>query len=83
MPWDAPDATCSARSATPAMFEAISRLPVAASVTRRVISDVVAVCSSTAAAIVPWIASISSTMRPIVEIASVAAALSLWIASMR
>jgi hypothetical protein len=40
--------------ATPEMFAAISPEPVAASVTERAISFVVAVCSSTAEAIVSW-----------------------------
>ena len=40
--------------ATPTMFCAISPYPVAASVTERDISVVVAVCSSTAEAMVSW-----------------------------
>ena len=44
----------SAAAATPAMFAAMSPEPVAASVTLRSISLVVAVCSSTAEAIVDW-----------------------------
>ena len=50
----APDDVSCAAWATPVMLAAISLAPVAASVTWRVISFVVAVCSSTAEAIVFW-----------------------------
>ena len=48
---DAPDMVSSAELATPVMLVAISLEPIAASVTLRPISAVVAVCSSTADAI--------------------------------
>ena len=50
----APREVLSAAVATPLMLLAISVLPLAASVTLRLISPVVAVCYSTALAIVPW-----------------------------
>jgi hypothetical protein len=52
--WVTPSLVRRAASATPLMFSAISLVPVAASVTLRFISPVVAVCSSTADAIVVW-----------------------------
>ena len=48
----APAVTCRAASATPAIVSAMADYPSAARSTLRVISPVVAVCSSTAAAIV-------------------------------
>ena len=48
--------------ATPVMFSAMSLDPVAASATLRPISFVVAVCSSTAEAIVDWVSLIEPTM---------------------
>ena len=53
--WLAPSVVLRAACATPITFWAISRLPRAASLTLREISEVVAVCSSTALAIVLWI----------------------------
>ncbi len=50
--------------ATPVMFSAISPLPLAASDTLRLISFVVAVCSSTAVAMVFWM----SLICPMIEL---------------
>ena len=52
--WPSVCEDAAAEAATPLMFTAISPEPVAASATPRDISLVVAVCSSTAEAIVSW-----------------------------
>jgi hypothetical protein len=65
------------------MLPAISLLPVAASLTLRFISAVVAPCSSTAEARVSWKSLISPMMPAIPVIAVVAPAVSAWIASTR
>ena len=72
-----------AARATPPMLPAISLLPVAASLTLRFISAVVAPCSSTAEAMVSWKSLIWPMMPAIPVIAVVAAAVSAWIASTR
>src|SRR6516165_8143447 len=62
-------------------FWAISLLPLAASPTLRLISPVVAVCSSTALAMVFWISLIWLMILPIWAMASTAPLVSSWIAS--
>jgi hypothetical protein len=61
----APSVVLRAAWATPVMFWAISLLPCAASATLRLISPVVAVCSSTALAIVFWMSLIWLMILPI------------------
>lgn len=68
----------SAAAATPEMLLAISPVPVDASPTWRLISCVVAVCSSTAAAIVFWWSFMVVTMSPISRIAVTAPVVSAW-----
>jgi len=63
--------------ATPVMVEAISVAPVAASATLRLISLVVAVCSSTAEAMVAWVSLICWMIAEIWVIAVTAAYLVL------
>src|SRR6516162_9427329 len=63
------------------MFWAISLLPRAASATLRLISPVVAVCSSTAPAIVFWMSLIWLMILPIWAMASTALLVSPWMAS--
>src|SRR5215510_10422153 len=63
------------------MFWAISLLPLAASATLRLISPVVAVCSSTALAIVFWMSLIWLMILPIWAMASTAPLVSPWMAS--
>ena len=65
------------------MFCAISLLPFDASSTLRAISFVVAVCSSTADAIVDCVSLICSMIAAISPIAATAARVSFWIASIR
>ena len=67
--------------ATPVMFWAISLLPLAASAMLRLISSVVAVCSSTALAMVFWMSLIWLMILPIWAIASTAPLVSPWMAS--
>ena len=61
----------------------MERTPVAASLMVRAISAVVAVCSSTAAAMVAWKSLISPMTVEIWLIASTAPAVSAWMASTR
>ena len=77
----APSVVLRAAWATPVMFWAISLLPLAASATLRLISLVVAVCSSTALAIVFWMSLIWLMILPIWPMASTAPLVSVWIAS--
>jgi hypothetical protein len=67
--------------ATPVMFWAISELPFAASATLRLISLVVAVCSSTALAMVFWRSLIWLMMALIWAMAETAPRVSPWMAS--
>ena len=73
----------SAAVETPVMLVAISVVPEAASWTDRDISLVVAVCSSTALAMVVCRSEIWATMLEISSIAFTAAVVSPWIASTR
>ena len=77
----APSVVPRAACATAVMFWAISLLPRAASPTLRLISPVVAVCSSTAPAIVFWMSLIWLMILPICAIASTAPFVSPWMAS--
>src|SRR3954469_24216876 len=69
--------------ATPEMVWAMSVEPLAASVTLRLISLVVAVCSSTAEAIVVWVSLIWAMISEISPMAVTALLVSAWIVSMR
>ena len=73
----------SAAVETPVMFAAISVVPLAASCTDRDISLVVAVCSSTAEAMVVCRSEIWATIEEISSIAATAAVVSPWMASTR
>src|SRR3954468_14239115 len=73
----------SAAVETPVMFVAISLVPPAASCTERDISLVVAVCSSTAEAMVVCRSEICATIELISSIAVTAAPVSSWIACTR
>src|SRR5262249_50843299 len=77
----APSVVLRAAWATPVMFWAISLLPCAASPTLRLISPVVAVCSSTALAMVFCRSLIWLMILPIWPMASTAPLVSVWIAS--
>ena len=79
----APEAVSRVAVATPEMLPAMSELPLATSVTLRAISLVVAVCSSTALAMLFWISWIWVMMEVIVAMAATASRVSLWIASIR
>src|SRR4051812_33210199 len=77
----APSLVLRAACATPVMFAAISELPLAASATLRAISLVVAVCSSTALAMVLEMSLIWLMISLICPIAPTASRVSVWIAS--
>jgi hypothetical protein len=77
----APSVVLRAACATPETFWAISLLPWAASATLRLISPVVAVCSSTAEAMVFWMSLIWLMILPICPMASTAPFVSPWMAS--
>ncbi len=72
-----------AASASPETFAAISWLPVETSVTLRTISEVVADCSSTAAAMVACNPSMRAMTSVICSMAPAAAPASAWVALMR
>jgi hypothetical protein len=74
---------CADTRARPVMLSAIPAEPVATSATLRLISTVVAVCSSTAAAIPVWVSLIWAMIPLIWAMATTAAWVSAWIASMR
>ena len=80
---EAPSAVLWAAWATCTMFSAISPLPVVASAMLRLISPVVADCSSTAAAIRVWSSSIRPMTEPISAMAATARAVSCCIDSIR
>ena len=81
--WPSTWALESAEVATPVMFAAISPDPAAASATPLLISFVVAVCSSTADAIVSWKSLIDAMIAEISPIAATAPVVSVWIAATR
>jgi len=81
--WLTPSLVRRAASATPVMFWATSPAPVAASLTLRFVSPVVAVCSSTAEAIVVWKSLIRAMTRLICSIAVTAPPVSAWMTSTR
>ena len=80
---DAALVVSAAERATPVMLVAMSLEPVAASATLRPISLVVAVCSSTAEAMVAWVSLICAMIAEISPIAVTAASVSVWIAWIR
>ena len=77
----APPVVLRAASATPVMFLVISELPRAASARLRLISLVVALCSSTALAIVFWMSLICTITLLIWPMASTEPLVSVWMAS--
>src|SRR3954471_21084067 len=78
--WVSAWVVASAAVETPVMLFAISPVPPAASLTDRDISCVVAVCSSTALAMVAWRSEIWPTIWLISSMAVTAAPVSCWIA---
>src|SRR6266700_7014688 len=79
--YSAPSVVLLAAVATPVMLRAISWLPLATSLTLRLISLVVAVCSSTAVAMVFWMSLIWAMIWLISVMPSIAPLVSAWMAS--